>query len=379
MPSRQPIPRPGDLLNYRRQRDLVRELHAARAVRGEGAIQTDLTATGSFLSFPRAPVMALFEIVDSACDWRREERSSSGWPYQWHYTIGRPILYYRPDGTWSTPTPPTDADSSSSSSGILDEYITHPTGYAADLAVDQRLHDAFWPLYSVGDWVWCIYDSESGLWAIHDGYESWFRFELVENLPTGRSAAAYLLRCSDCPESGETSSSSSGICWTAASGDECDEAYTPITDFTFRVHDALCGWEGHEGQRGYCKFFAESRRFEVIALSNRTFWRIELAEDLDQWATEPVLAYRRCWHPAGNGGYGEYLTDCEQTILIADWSEIGYFGYASEGATGTVELHQSDNGRVGVLTDLRCPVECICGESNIDPACYSSSSSSSGA
>jgi hypothetical protein len=163
---------------------------------------------------------------------------------------------------------------------------------------------------------------------------------------------------------------------SAASSDECDEAYTPITAFTFRVHDALCGWEGHEGQRGYCKFFAESRRFEVIALSNRTFWRIELAEDLSQWATAPVLAYRRCWDASGNAGYGEYVTDCEQTILISDWSQIGYFGYADEGATGTVELHQADEGRVGVLTDLRCPVECTCGESNVDPACYSSSSSS---
>jgi hypothetical protein len=302
--------------------------------------------------------MGLFEIVDSDCDWRREERSSSGWPYQYHYTIGRPILYYRPDGTWSTPTPPTDADSSSSSSGILDEYITHPTGYAADLAVDQRLHDAFWPLYSVGDWVWCIYDSESGLWAIHDGYESWFRFELAENLPTGRSAEAYLLRCSDCPPS--DTSSSSGVCGEAATGSECDAAYQPITSLTFRVHDAICGVEGHAGQRGYCKFFAESRRFEVVALANRTTWRVQLAEDLSQWATAPVLAYRRCFHPSANAGYGGYVTDPWQTIYIADWSEIGYFGFVAEGATGVVELHQSDNGRVGVLKDLRCPGECTC-------------------
>jgi hypothetical protein len=175
-------------------------------------------------------------------------------------------------------------------------------------------------------------------------------------------------------------SSSSGICSdSAATGTECDEAYQPITAFEFKVYDALCGFEGHPGQRGYAKFIAESRRFEVVALSNRNFWRIELAEDLDQWATTPVLAYRRCWDPAANGGYGGYVTDCEQQILIADWSQIGYFGYADEGPTGVVELHQADNGRVGVLTDLRCPIECICGDMGPEKSCEAASSSSSGA
>ena len=173
---RAPIPRRGDPLLHTRQRDIVRDVWAARAVMGEGGVQTDVTGAGAFLSMPRAPVMGLFEIRDRECDWRWEERSSSGWPYHWHYTVGRPILYYRPDGTWALPSITED----SSSSGILDQYITHPTGYPAEIADDQRLNDAFWPLYSVGDWVWCIRDPESGLWTIHDGYESWLRFELKD-------------------------------------------------------------------------------------------------------------------------------------------------------------------------------------------------------
>lgn len=365
----QPLPRPGDPPNYRRQRDMMRELNAARAVQGEGRLQTDLTGAGAFLTQPRAPVLGLFEIRDTGCSWRQETRQSSGWPYQYHYTIGRPILYYRPDGAWDTPTPPTDPDGSSSSSGILDQYITHPTGYPQEIATDQRLNDAFWPLYSVGDWVWCIRDPTSGFWAIHDGYESWIRFELASTLVTGRFAQAYLLRASECQNI--DSSSSSGICHQVASRAECEADYSPILDFSLVVWDAICGHEGHAGQRGYAKFMAESRRFEVVKMSGPTFWRIELAEDLDQWATSPVWAYRRCFDPAG---YGGYVTDCNQTVLIADWSNIGYFGYASEGATGVVEIHQSDNGRVGVLTDLRCPVECVCGDEGPEGACYSSSS-----
>jgi hypothetical protein len=346
--------------NYRRERGLVRDVHAARSIQGEGAIQTDLTGAGSFLTLPQPPAMGLFEIVDSDCDWRWEERSSSGWPFQYHYTMGRAILYYEPDGTWAVPTPPVDGDGSSSSSGILDEYITHPTGYPLEIAADQRLNDAFWPLYSVGDWVWCIYEPESGLWAIHDGYESWIRFELATHLPTGRWGEAYLLRCQDCPEAAEPSSSS-GICAEAATTTECAEAYQPVGSFSFKVWDAICGFEGYPGQRGYAKFMAESRRFEVVQLSSRTFWRVELAANLPQWSTSPVTAYRRCFDPAANGGNGGYVTDTGQVVNIVDWSQIGYFGYLSEGATGVVELHQAANGKVGVLTDLRCPNECVCG------------------
>jgi hypothetical protein len=379
MISRQPFPRPGDKLLHSTQRELVRHLQAARQIAGEGGLQVDLTGTGGYVTAPKAPAFMLAEIVDNTCAWKQEERSSGGWPYQWHYTVGRTILYYYSDGTWAVPTPPTDDDGSSSSSGILDEYIIHPTGYPEPLAENLRLHDAFWPLYSLGDWVWCIWEAESGLWAIHDGYESWIRFELAENLTAGGSALAYLVQCQSCPpgECQSSSSSSSGQC----DDDASSNIYEPNYNFAFCVYDGLNSQDGIVGQRGYAKFFAESRRFEVVSLAQRTFWRFELAEDLEQWATEPVRAYRRCYDASG---YGQYVTDCNQEFLIADWSEIGYFGYASEGATGVCEMHRCEAGQagyrpgwVGVITDLRCPLECLCGEQGPDAHCEEAASSSS--
>lgn len=379
MPSRLPLPRSGDRLSYRRQRELVQHIQAARQIMGEGGLQTDWSRAGAWLTVPKAPAMMLAEIVDQSCGWKQEKRSSGGWPYQYHYTIGRPVLYYLTDGTWAAPVPRMDEDSSSSSSGILDEYIVHPTGYPRPLAETFRLQDVFWPLYSVGDWVWCIRDFESGLWAIHDGYESWLRVELAEDLQIGRACQAYLLQCTDCPPPDEcpSSSSSSGVyedrCGDPATEDECEETYSPNTSFSFCIYDALCGQEGIRGQRGYVKFFADSRRFELVSLARRVFWRFELAEDLDQWQTGPCKAYRRCWD---RSGYGNYATDCNQQFHIADWSQIGYFGYANVGATGVCEMHKCDAGEagympgwVGVITDLRCPPECVCGEDNPDPQC----------
>ena len=361
---RDQLPRPNQPIRYAQQRDLVRSTQAARNVQPGGGLTLDVTGQGAYLSQKPSPVMGLFEIRDSDCDWRWEERSSSGWPYQWHYTVGRPIFYYLSDGTWAVPS----VNEGSDSSGIIDEYIVHPTGYPELIAEDQRLHDAFWPLYSDGDWVWCIYDPGSMHWAIHDGYESWLRFELAEHLPVGGSALAYLVQCTECPP--EDSSSSSGTCGTA-SIEDCQDIYVANTDFTFRVYDGLCGWEGHKGQRGYCKFFAESRRFEVVVL-RRAMVAVELAEDLDQWETEPVDFYRRCWDPSANSGYGAFITDCDQTIKGKDGLQVGYFGYVSEGPTGIVEMFHADNGPVGVLRDLRCPIECICGEQGPDAHCDSS-------
>jgi hypothetical protein len=365
----------------------VRHLQAARQVAGEGGLQTDIVGDGVYLTYPPAPALMLAEIIDKTCAWKQEQRSSSGWPYNWHYTVARPVLYYYSDDTWAVPTPAMDADSSSSSSGILDEYVVHPTGYPQPLAENMRLHDAFWPLYSVGDWVWCVYDAESGLWAIHDGYESWLRVELAEDLHPGRSALAYLLESQQCPPGEfQDSSSSSGIyedyCGqlAPASKAECDEEYLPNTSFTFRIYDALCGQQGIAGQRAYVKFFAESRRFEVVTIAPQVFYRFELAEDLSQWQSTPCKAYRRCYDKMANGGY---FTDCNQMFKIGDWSDIGFFGYADEGTTGVCEMHRCESGEsgylpgwIGVITNMRCPSECICGEEGPEPSCEEASSSS---
>ncbi len=90
-------------------------------------------------------------------------------------------------------------------------------------------------------------------------------------------------------------------------------------------------------------------------------YHFELAVELTQWATTPTLVYRRFLDPSGNNGNGIYVTTCDATTQfdVMDLSEVGYKGPA--GSTGTARIITVDNGLIGVIMDLRCPDDCICG------------------
>lgn len=136
------------------------------------------------------------------------------------------------------------------------------------------------------------------------------------------------------------------------------------------------------GDRLWATFNMQSGFWEIVSLVGVTWW-FELAEDLPIYNGAPVNAYRRTWNPSLHSGYGGYETDYTVTFLVADWTELGYCGYGptdsrylpyhTGGAYGAAELRQSDNGVVGVIVDMECPIACKC-------FCeVTSSSSSSGA
>lgn len=91
-------------------------------------------------------------------------------------------------------------------------------------------------------------------------------------------------------------------------------------------------------------------------------WAFELAEDLPQWNQLPVWACKKDWDPSLHTGWGGYTTNPNIHFKVADWREVGYFGYA--GAEGAARIRQCDNGIVGVIVDLECPPECLCGVVN---------------
>ena len=98
-------------------------------------------------------------------------------------------------------------------------------------------------------------------------------------------------------------------------------------------------------------------------------WYFELAEELVQWATTPTMVYRRFIDPEGNSGNGELVTTCEAQYQfpVIDMKKIGYFGVA--GATGSAHMVQTKNGPIGIIDDLRCPADCVCGDESEATAC----------
>lgn len=90
-------------------------------------------------------------------------------------------------------------------------------------------------------------------------------------------------------------------------------------------------------------------------------WHFELAEELTQWKTTPTLVYRRFLDPSGNNGNGIFTTDCDESsrFYVMDLREVGYKG--PSGSTGAADIIAVDNGAMGIVIDLRCPEDCICG------------------
>lgn len=156
----------------------------------------------------------------------------------------KPVLFVSSTGTY-------EADINEPAQTIW-HAAAYPQGERTTL---RQLHesDGLFPAkYGQGDWVWCLFNEQEGRWQLLEGYEDHWRFRLVDELASCGSAQAELVL-----------EKPSGFC---------------PTNVTFTVHDSVgvvawCGCEGGSeatsapaGTYGIAKYFADSRKWEVIAL-----------------------------------------------------------------------------------------------------------------
>ena len=272
MPHYLPRPNRADWRSRPQGTELTREIAAARNWEGDGPISFDRTGTAVRFDIQHPPVIALFEIVGEweaceSCDSSSGSSSSSSssgvviFPDGWCRALAVPVLYYYGDRKWEQET---DAD---------EKYIFHPAGYPPnerDELIDAKI---FLPRFSVSDQVWCVFNMQSGWWEILHGAEDLWRFELktdieptTDTVPEGGSAVAYLRQ--GVPD-GEATSSGSGA--------DCSCDWFACDTITFVVCDSMGMFEGTGrdsggkdgrgvGARGVCKWFADSRRWEIIQM-----------------------------------------------------------------------------------------------------------------
>lgn len=83
--------------------------------------------------------------------------------------------------------------------------------------------------------------------------------------------------------------------------------------------------------------------------------KFELLEALDQWSGDVVEAARKTWDPSADGGDGGYTVDCNDTLYVADYNDVGHT--AGVGGFGVAEMHARANEPqwVGTIIDLCCP------------------------
>ena len=72
---------------------------------------------------------------------------------------------------------------------------------------------AFYPKWSIGQWVWCMFDYAANVWRVIDAYDPIIRFRLIEPLNGCDKAKAYVLfyPCEKCKETSSSSGSSSSM------------------------------------------------------------------------------------------------------------------------------------------------------------------------
>lgn len=80
----------------------------------------------------------------------------------------------------------------------------------------------------------------------------------------------------------------------------------------------------------------------------------ELLEALTQWSGSYVSAARRYWDPAASYGNGGWVTDCDDTLIVADLNAVGHT--AGAGGLGCAVMNAREDGTlVGTIIDLCCP------------------------
>ncbi len=197
----------------------------------------------------------------------------------------------------------------------------------------------------------------------------WIFFELKEQL-AGTSCKD--VGCiSDWKEDGSSAEAEVLDYWQ---GDNPGENQSSGSDGTVDVYnfpmsipnsgcEGECAFAGDAGDRGLACYDDIDDIYRIVTLfREHEVCAFELAQNLPQWSDTPVEACKKKWKPDAHGGWGGYETDAGDRIKVADWRKVGYFGYA--GAEGAAVIKQSDNGPIGVICDLECPPECLCGETN---------------
>lgn len=259
-------PRRGDWRSQQNPSEVSRELSAARNLEIDGPIGFDITGNTQRFVVNHPPRIGMFRITGDwiACDSCNpsssgDSGSSSGvggrnWPSGWCRALATRVLYYNGVDQWKKDT----------SAGAETYYIFAPGGYTPDERDDMIAEKIFLPRASVGDDVWCIFNQDSGWWEIIHRCEEFLRFELKDDLaptddtvPVGGHATVYLRQGTPNQAAEDT--------WYS-----CDA-------IEFEVYDSMGMFEGTGrtsgglngrgvGNRGVCKWFADSRRMEIFQM-----------------------------------------------------------------------------------------------------------------
>jgi len=120
------------------------------------------------------------------------------------------------------------------------------------------------------------------------------------------------------------------------------------------------------GDQVLARWNRQSTRWEIVAPACDV-WAFELKETLTQWTGGIVDAYLRLWDIS----LRDYVTDCTREFEVADRRDVGYFG--AVGATGSAKIKGNGASLLGVIEELRCPSDCVCGEDSGPAASCSSS------
>ena len=80
----------------------------------------------------------------------------------------------------------------------------------------------------------------------------------------------------------------------------------------------------------------------------------ELLAALTQWSGDFVLAARRTLDMSQNSGRGALVTDCDDTLLVADLNDVGHT--AGVGGLGKGWQYRASTGElIVIIDDLCCP------------------------
>jgi hypothetical protein len=131
-------------------------------------------------------------------------------------------------------------------------------------------------------------------------------------------------------------------------------------------YDARAGFEVSTATGGGVEGIYIGRRLQVFwdgqrgtfvggNFSQHDVRNFELKDALAQFSDQEVDAYPRYWDPTLHGGWGGFITICDEDLVfkVADWNEEGHT--AGIGGRGKCHMYQSNNGLIGVIFDLCCP------------------------
>lgn len=245
MPPFNPMryPRRGDPTTAALQREMIREVRAARNLEMDGPVSFDSTGSAVRFDIQYPPKLQLMEITGdwethSPCSGSSSSSSSSSgagdvvFPDGVCRATAIPVLYFSGDQGWAQEHEGREV------------YIFHPAGYPPEERDDLIDAKVFIPRFSVGAQVWCLFNQQSGWWEIISGGEEFWRFKLTSSLTAGGTATACLrISCHDC-------------------------GWESVDAITFTVCDSMEMFAGGVGSRGIAKWFSryDGGQWEIIQM-----------------------------------------------------------------------------------------------------------------